>query len=268
MGGRWAGLDGLALFAGLALGLALGAAALGAVLRGGGLLFGCGFRDRGCGGVRPGVRIWSGRLEVFGTVRCCQVLFDLVGRLEAAGEVEELLRGELGERRRGGGGERFGGAEGEQVEVERGHGRTGALAEFAEGEALFAEEGDDGGAVLPVDVLEAVGGDGRCVVGLVAGVVGGAERAVDEELFEEGVEREGVVDGEGLGEGASEVGVVVVEVLEVVVDGGVGDVELFGDLAEGVALVVEQLGVDDACAALCGELHVGAPVLCCGQVFC
>lgn len=70
-----------------------------------------------------------------------------------------------------------------------------------------------------------------------------------------------MVDGEGLGEGACEVGVVVVEVLEVVVDGGMGDVELFGDLAEGVALVVEQLGVDDARAALRGELHVGAPVV-------
>ena len=132
--------------------------------------------------------------------------------------------------------------------------------EFAEGEALFAEEGGDGGQVVLVEVREAVGRDGRCVVVVVGLVVEEAERALGEEVFEEGVEGECVVDGEGLVEGVGEVGVVVVEVLEVVVDGGAGDVELLGDLVEGFALVVEQLGVEDAVAALGGELHWGRPL--------
>ena len=199
------------------------------------------FRDLGGDGGLLGVCIWSERVLGCGSVRICPAGSRIVRLVEVVEQVaEQLFR------------------VGEQCEVGRGGRSVGAL-EFAEGEALFAEEGGDGGQVVLVDVCEALGRDGRLVVVVIRPVVEEAERALGEELFEEGVEGEGVVDGESLVEGVGEVGVVVVEVLEVVVDGGAGDVELLGDLVEGFALVVEQLGVEDAGAALGGELHGGAP---------
>ena len=140
-------------------------------------------------------------------------------------------------------------------------GLGGDVLEVAEGEAALAEERDGGGDVLLVQAGDIAEVDGLCdrdlfTGGVLAVDVGeGAERALLDQLFEEGVDRDGVVDGHGVGEGLGDFGVLGVEESEVVVDGGVGDVEVFGDLPEGVPLVVEELGVDDAGASLGCEVH-------------
>ena len=197
-------------------------------------------------------RVGGRGLGVVGSGRRCQVLSRIV-----------RLVGEFG-----GVGEGVGGGFGELFD-----GRLGLLGllggdvlEVAEGEPALAEEGDGGGDELFVQAGDVGDGDAlgerpRFACGAGAVDVGeGADRAVVDQLLEEGVDRDGVVDGHGVGEGLGDFGVVGVEAAEVVVDGGVGDAELFGDLAERFALVVEQLDVDDAGAALGGEVHGPAPV--------
>lgn len=217
-----------------------GAAALGAAGLGGGWGLG-GFpggrerRIRGFGvvsgiwvvsGLRGGFAIWSGGCEVVGFGQFCQAVFSLVQRV-----VSRL-------------GELFGGcAAGE-----------GGGFEPGGGEAVLAQQGDHGAAVLAVEPHDVVGGDladQRC--GALVFQLGVLEQRFErvfggqqaESLGDEFEPLEGVLVGEGLGD----LGEGVAEELEVGVDGGVGDLEDVGDLAEGVSALVEFLGVEDALAS-------------------
>ena len=78
------------------------------------------------------------------------------------------------------------------------------------------------------------GGDGLAVL---VGVAGGLGEALD--LVGESVR----------GDGAEDVGAVALEVAEVVVDGGAGATELFGDFVGRESLAVEVVGFEDASAA-------------------
>jgi len=238
---EWSGGGGVlwfaeVLFACFALG-GFGAAALGAAGLGGGLVGVFGvlelFRVFGvfsgilrCGRFGGGFAIWSGGCVVF---RFCQVLFSLVQNL---GGLVQVVCG-----RRGG----F--ASGE-----------GGGFEFVGGEAVFAQQGDHGAAVLAVEPDDVGRGNlsderGGAVVLQLGVLEQGFEGVGVGELAELlcGVFEpfEDVVVGDGL----DDLGEGFVEEAEVGVDGGAGDVELRGDLAEGVSALVELVGVEDALAS-------------------
>ena len=143
---EWSGGGGVwfaeVLFACFALG-GFGAAALGAAGLGGGLvglfgvleLFGVFSGILRCGRFGGGFAIWSGG---FGVFRFCQVLFSLVQNL---GGLVQVVRGR-------GGGLGGGFASGE-----------GGGFEFVGGEAVFAQQGDHGAAVLAVEPDDVGRGD-------------------------------------------------------------------------------------------------------------
>ena len=181
-------------------------------------------------GLRGGFAIWSGGWGVVGFGQFCQAVFSRVQRVVS--RLGELLGG-------------FAGGEGGGFEP-------------GGGEAVFAQQGDHDAAVLAVEPDDVVGGDladqrdGALVFELgvleqwFQRVVGGEQAELLGDVFEP---LEGVLVGEGLGD----LGEGVAEELEVGVDGGVGDLEDVGDLAEGVSALVEFLCVEDALASFGGE---------------
>ena len=238
---EWSGGGGVlwfaeVLFACFALG-GFGAAALGAAGLGGGLVvvfgvlelfgvFGVFSGILRCGRFGGGFAIWSGG---FGVFRFCQVLFSLVQNL---GGLVQVV-----------GGRRGGFASGE-----------GGGFEFVGGEAVFAQQGDHGAAVLAVEPDDVGRGDlsderGGAVVLQLGVLEQGFEGVGVGELAEllGGVFEsfEDVVVGDGL----DDLREGFVEEAEVGVDGGAGDVELRGDLAEGVSALVELVGLEDALAS-------------------
>ena len=218
-----------------------------------------------------GGAIWSGRLEVVGGGWVCQGLVGCVrlgqGVVRGGWGVEggRLVVGEGGVGEFGVG--EFFEGEGELVVGPGGVvgvggdlvGRGAAelfdgVEELAGGvvERAFVEfvEADEGGVgeELGGGVDEAVGGAGL-------DSVEGSERAFACEGFEalagELDDAHGVFGDGGLGD----FGPVGFEREEVVVDGGVGDVEVLGDLAEGESLVAELVGLEGASASARGEGH-------------
>ena len=145
---------------------------------------------------------------------------------------------------------------------------AGGGAEVAQGGAVFGQGGADG-ALVDVDEAGDLVGREDFVERADLSVVVEREEAFEfaqgvfaEQLVEALFEALGVVEQFVVGEGLDELGSVGFERAEVVVDGGAGDAELLGDLAEGEALLAELVGVEGASAALGGEGHGGGtPVL-------
>ena len=140
-------------------------------------------------------------------------------------------------------------------------------AEVAQSGAVFGEGGADG-ALVDVDEAGDLVGREDFVEGLGASVAVAdgvalelGEGAFAEELVEALFEPLDVVEQFVVGEGLGEAWAVGFEGAEVVLDGGVGDLEVFGDLAEGEALLSEVVGVEGASAALGGEAHWCTSVL-------
>ena len=251
-----------AFFAGDGFGAAaLGAVGLGAVVLWIGGLFGVvviGRIQRDAGG-GP---IWSEGLGVFGVVQVCSGLFRVVQGLFGG-----LFDGGLGVGEFCGGVFVDGGGDGFGVEL----GGVGGAEQVAGGEAVFAERGLER-TVAVFEVADQVGAVDVLEEGLdcAVGVLGGeglerSERVGDE--FVDAVAEQGEVLEQGVvGGGAGELGLVGFDGAEVVMDGGWGDVEFFGDLADGEVVLAEFVCAEGASAALWGEGHGGRPFVV--RVFC
>ena len=137
----------------------------------------------------------------------------------------------------------------------------GGAVEFAQGEAEFAQGVVERAVVEGFEAGDLVGaGFGveadRFAVGLGGGEAGERlERVALDEAVDAVVEVEAVGDEQVVDDGEGERDAVGFEQGEVVDDGGVGDAELLGDAAEGVALLAELVGPSDAVAALGGDGH-------------
>ena len=198
--------------------------------------------------------IWSGGLGVFGVVQGCSGLFRVVRGLFG------LLAGLVGGL--GGVGEFFGGVlvdgVGGGLGVELAG--LGGAEQVAGGEAVFAEGGLEG-AVALLEVADQCGAADVLEEGLegAVGVLGGEGfeqfEGVGHELVDASSEQGEVLEQGVLCGGACEVGLVCFDGAEVVVDGGWGDVEFLGDLADGAAFLAEFVGAEGASAALGGEWH-------------
>ena len=132
--------------------------------------------------------------------------------------------------------------------------------ELVGGEPVLAQQGDHDAAVLAVEPHDVRRGD-------LADERGGAV-VFDLGVLEQRLERVrggelaqllgGVFEplkGVGVGEGLDDLGEGFVEEAEVGVDRGAGDVELLGDLAQGVSALFELAGLEDALASFGGEGH-------------
>lgn len=130
----------------------------------------------------------------------------------------------------------------------------GGFAEVVDAVAVFAHGGDDF-ALVEGDQLDELGGrefdQGHAVVEAVDGVEG----VLVVEAFELIAEAAVVFDEAVVGEGLGELGPVGFEQFEVLVDGGVGDVEFGGDFAKGPAAFAQAVGVEDAPAASGRDRH-------------
>ena len=78
-----------------------------------------------------------------------------------------------------------------------------------------------------------------------------------EESVDASAEQRDVFEEEVVGGLLGDAGPVGFEELEVGVDGGVGDAQGRGDLAEGLAGLAEFVGVEDSAASLWGSGHCG-----------
>ena len=202
---------------------------------------------------------------MFGVVQVCSGLFRVVQGL--FGGVDGLFDGGLGVGEFCGGVFVDGGGDGFGVEL----GGVGGAEQVAGGEAVFAERGLER-AVAVFEVADQVGAVDVLEEGLDAavGVLGGeglerSERVGDE--FVDAVAEQGEVLEQGVvGGGAGELGLVGFDGAEVVVDGGWGDVEFFGDFADGEVVLAEFVCAEGASAALWGEGHGGRPFVV--RVFC
>ena len=140
---------------------------------------------------------------------------------------------------------------------------AGGGAEVAQGGAVFGEGGADG-ALVDVDEAGDLFGWQDFVERADLSVVVEGEEAFEfaegvfaEQLVEALFEALGVVEQFVVGEGLDELGALGFEGAEVVVDGGAGELETLGDLAEGEALLAELVGLEGASSSLGGEGHGG-----------
>ena len=187
-----------------------------------------------------------GGFGVFGGGRCCSGLFRF-GRLCSG------LCGLCG----GGGELVVGVVEG----VGGGFAVDVGVGEFFEGVAVFALGLGDGALVEAVEADDfAVAGFGGAGFLAALGVGQGValervEGVLGVEVVEAVAELEGVFELEVVVDVGGDLAAVGFEELEVFGDGGVGDVELVRDLAEGAALLAELVGLADAGASLGGGGH-------------
>ena len=195
--------------------------------------------------------IWSGGLGVFGVVQGCSGLFRVVrglfgGLFDGGVGVGEFFGGVLVDGVGGGLGVELAG--------------LGGAEQVARGEAVFAEGGFEG-AVALLEVADQFGAADVLEEGLegAVGVLGGEGfeqfEGVGHEVVDASSEQGEVLEQGVLCGGACEVGLVCFDGAEVVVDGGWGDVEFVGDLADGAAFLAEFVCAEGASAALGGEWH-------------
>ena len=133
------------------------------------------------------------------------------------------------------------------------------MGEFLEGVAVFAFGLGDGALVEAVEADDFASG-GFSGTGFLAtlGVGEGValervEGVLGVEVVEAVAELEGVFELEVVADVGGDVVSLGFEAFEVFGDGGVGDVELVCDAAEGVAVLAELVGAADAVASLGGR---------------
>ena len=142
------------------------------------------------------------------------------------------------------------------------------MGEFLECVAVFAFGVVEGAFVEGVEACDfagcGFGGAGFLAAELVddGEALEGVEGVLVAEFEDAVAELEGVFEQQVVGDAGGQLVSLGFEQFEVVGDGGVGDAELVGDLAEGAALLAELVGLADAGASLGGGGHVVRSLSC------